>query len=90
MRMRIKTQHIVRILQEHLFDGRELSQTQLRAAECLLRKTLPDQSAVAHTGSLELTKPEELTDTDLANIASGSSNRVIEASEREEEPSELH
>jgi hypothetical protein len=88
--MRIKTQHIVRILQEHIFEGREMSQIQLRAAECLLRKTLPDQSAVAHTGSLELTKPEELTDTDLANIATGSRNRAIEAQGSEEEPSELH
>jgi hypothetical protein len=90
VRQRIKTSHIVRVLQEHLFNGLELSQTQLRAAEVLLRKTLPDQSAVAHTGSLELTKPEELTDIDLANIATGSRNRVIEASSSEEEPSELH
>jgi hypothetical protein len=90
VRQRIKTSHIVRILQEHLFDGLELSQTQLRAAEVLLRKTLPDQSAIAHTGTLELSKPEELTDTDLAHIATGSRNRAIEAPNGEKEPSELH
>jgi hypothetical protein len=90
VRQRIKTSHLVRVLQEHVFGETELSATQLRAAECLLRKTLPDQSAIAHTGTLELTKPEELTDIALANIASGSRNRVTEAPAGQEEPSELH
>jgi hypothetical protein len=31
-----------------------------------------------------------MSDTDLARIAAASSNRVIEASSSEEEPSELH
>src|SRR5271170_126148 len=90
VRQRIKTSHLVRVLQDHVFGTCELSATQLRAAECLLRKTLPDQSSVAHTGSIDLVKPEELSDNDLAHIATAGSTRAIEAPGSEEEPSELH
>lgn len=90
VRQRIKTAHIVRRLQSHISGRLELSPTQVRACEILLRKTLPDQSAIAHTGTLELTKPEELSDIALANIASTSSNGITEAPSGTKEPSELH
>src|SRR5450631_4859454 len=86
VRQRIKTSHLVRVLQDHVMGLCELSNTQLRAAECLLRKTLPDQSAVSHSGAVELIKPEELSDTILANIASTGSSRAIEAPDSQEEP----
>jgi hypothetical protein len=67
-----------------------MSPTQLRAAEVLLKKTLPDLSSIAHTGTLELVKPEELSDADLANIATSGRSGTFEAPISEEEPGELH
>ena len=90
VRQRIKTGVLTKRLEDHALGVLELSQTQIRAAEILLRKTVPDLLGVAHSGSVELTKPEELSDVALANIATGSSNRVIEAQDGQEEPSELH
>jgi hypothetical protein len=72
-------------------DGKvELNATQVTAALGLLRKSLPDLTSITHSGSLETTKPEELSDDRLAHIAGSSSSRVIEAQISEEEPSELH
>jgi hypothetical protein len=81
---------LARRLQNHVLGKIEMSPTQLRAAEVLLKKTLPDLSAVAHTGFLELVKPEELSDADLANIAIGGRNGTNEASIGEEEPDSVH
>jgi hypothetical protein len=67
-----------------------MSPTQLRAAEVLLKKTLPDLSAIAHTGVLELVKPEELSDAELANIAIGSGDGAVEAPISEKEPGSVH
>jgi hypothetical protein len=90
VRRRIQTAHIVTVLQKHIRGKLELSPTQVRAAECLLRKTLPDQSAVTHSGAIEMTTPDELTDSLLAHIASTGSDGAIEAPASEKEPSELH
>ena len=62
---------------------------QQKAIEILLRKTLPDLTAVAHSGSIQ-SKPDELSDADLLHIATGSSARVAEAPDSEEVPDELH
>jgi hypothetical protein len=90
VRQRIKTSMLVNRLTDHAAGQCEMSASQITAALGLLRKSLPDLLGVAHTGSIEMTKPEELTDVALANIASGSRNRAIEAPDSEEEPSELH
>jgi hypothetical protein len=90
VRQRIKTSHIVSVLQRHIRGALELSPTQVRAAEILLRKTLPDQSAIAHAGTLDLRKAEDLSDSALAHIASSSGDRITEASGSQKEPSELH
>lgn len=89
MRQRIQTSHIARRLQNHVLGLLELNATQIRAAEILLRKTIPDLSAVAHSGTVEL-RPEELTDAALAHIAATSGNRAIEAPLCQKEPGELH
>ena len=47
---RIKAALLVNKLQEHVLDGKELSATQIRAAEILLRKVVPDQAATHHSG----------------------------------------
>ena len=90
VRQRIKTSMLINRLQQQALGELELEPGQQRAIEILLRKTLPDLLGVAHSGALELTKPEELTDVALANIASGRRSRAIEAPGSEEEPGELH
>lgn len=51
MRERIEVSHIVDKLQGHVKDPEHtpLLNTQLKAAEILLRKVMPDQKAVEHT-----------------------------------------
>jgi hypothetical protein len=89
VRERIKTSHLVRGLYRHFKGLQELSPTQLRAAEILLRKTLPDQSAIAHTGRIGIEKPEELSEAELDRriaLASGKETQTP----GEKELSELH
>jgi hypothetical protein len=50
-RAKIRTSQLLNRLNDHIFKKVELSQTQMRAIEVLLRKTLPDLSAVEHTGA---------------------------------------
>lgn len=49
-RSKIKTSQLLNRLNDHVFDGVEVSVTQMKAIEILLRKTLPDLSAVTIGG----------------------------------------
>lgn len=51
-RTRIKVGNIINRLQKHVDGDIEMSATQLRAAEILLRKTLPDLTSVEHSGEV--------------------------------------
>lgn len=51
-RLKIQTSQLINRLQSHVNGEAELSATQIRAAEILLKKTLPDLSAVEWTGEL--------------------------------------
>jgi hypothetical protein len=90
VRQRIKTAHIVQRMQKHISGKLEMSATQVRACEILLRKTLPDQSSIAHTGQIEMVKPDELTDSQLAHIASSGSPGVIEPKGSQKESGSVH
>jgi hypothetical protein len=50
VRERIKTGVILDRLEKHTLGELDLTQTQLKAAEILLRKTIPDLKAVEHSG----------------------------------------
>lgn len=50
-RSKIQTSQLLNRLNGHVFDGIELSQTQLKAIEILLKKTLPDLTSIAMTGA---------------------------------------
>jgi hypothetical protein len=65
-RLKIKVGNIITCLQKHLFEGSKLSSTQLKAAEILLRKALPDMTSVEHSGEIVTSKvirAPELSDT---------------------------
>jgi hypothetical protein len=51
-RQKIQTTQLVKRLEKHIFsdDGEVMTASQVRAAEILLKKTLPDTQSIAHTG----------------------------------------
>lgn len=49
-REKIRTSMLINRLQNHVVGRIEMSATQLRAAEILLKKNLPDLQAVVHSG----------------------------------------
>ena len=53
VRERIQTSMLMNRLKDHVVGKVELSQTQVRAAEILLRKALPDLAAIEHSGDVE-------------------------------------
>ena len=54
-RLRIKVGNIITRLQKHVDGEVDMSSTQLKAAEILLRKTLPDLTSVEHSGEVTTT-----------------------------------
>jgi hypothetical protein len=90
VRAKIKTSQLVNRLQEFIFGTVEMSKSQVSAAIGLLRKTMPDLSAMTVSGSLDLVKPEELSDAQLADIVIASRRGTIKTPSGEEESSELH
>jgi len=77
-------------LTKHALGKVEMTPTQVTAALGLLRKTLPDMSAIAHSGTIGTEKPEELDDAVLAHIATAGSARVTEAESLETIPDGVH
>jgi hypothetical protein len=66
-RDKIRTSQLLNRLNDHVFSDVEVSQTQMKAIEILLRKSLPDLSAVELSGNddhpfklvVEWQKPDE-------------------------------
>lgn len=50
VRSKIQTTQLVKRLEDHVLSGVEMSKSQVSAAMGLIRKTLPDLSAMQHTG----------------------------------------
>lgn len=75
-RKKVQTSQLINRLQDHVVGKVDMSPTQVRAAEILLRKSLPDLSAVEHSGEVT-TRPSELSDDALARIiGTGGGKRV--------------
>ncbi len=60
-RAKIQTSQLLNRLHSHVFDGVDVSQTQMKAIEILLRKTLPDLSAVTVGGDEDSPVKLEIT-----------------------------
>jgi hypothetical protein len=59
VRAKIQASQLINRLHDHAFGQVEMTATQLRAAEVLLKKAMPDLAAVTHQGDPE--KPIGLT-----------------------------
>lgn len=68
-RAKIRTSQLINRLEGHVLGNVELSATQVSAALGLLRKTLPDMSNVEHSGEIATKRSSEMTDDELATIA---------------------
>lgn len=90
VRERIQASQVAQVLIDHVVEGTELAPSRVTAALGLLKKIVPDLSAVALSGSVEMTKPDELTDAALAHLATAGSARAVESPLRAPEPDELH
>jgi hypothetical protein len=54
VRLKIKAILLVQKLQAHIFDGIEMSMSQIRAAEILLRKCVPDLTTATITADINV------------------------------------
>ncbi|UGQ44962.1 hypothetical protein [Massilia endophytica] len=53
MRTKIQASQLINRLTDHALGLNDLTPTQIKAIEILLRKSLPDLSAVAHEGEID-------------------------------------
>lgn len=90
MRERISATLLLKRLQDHVVGDAELSATQIKAAEILLKKCMPDLSAVEHSGEIEHKRLEEMTDAELLAIASRGRRAVSGAEVGEAESARVH
>lgn len=52
-REKIRVTQLINRLEKHALDGGAMEQTQIKAIEILLRKSLPDLTSVNHTGGTD-------------------------------------
>lgn len=78
-RAKIQTSQLINRLNAHVFGEVELSPTQVRSAEILLKKTLPDLSSTEHSGEVSVRRAVEMADDELAAIALRGSEGAAEA-----------
>ena len=50
-RKKIQTTQLINRLQNHAAGKNKMSQTQIKATEILLKKSVPDLQSIAHTGA---------------------------------------
>ena len=89
-RRRIRVSMLVTKLHDFIEGKVEMSMGQIRAAEILLRKAVPDLKQVEHTGEIRHQHVSELTDDQLLAIAAGRSAGIVDEAESEGESSGVH
>ena len=91
VRDRIRVSYLVTRLTKHVRGEVELSATQLRAAEILLRKALPDLASVEHTGLPDRGRDvAEYTDAELCALIASRSAGVADEAPGEDDARSLH
>lgn len=89
VRQKIQTSQLVNRLHSFVNGEIELSPHQVTAALGLIRKTMPDLTAIAHSGAIGLKKPEELSEAELdRRIAIAAGKEATDTGSQE--LSELH
>ena len=89
-KQRIRVGKLVGRLQRHALGVLEMTPTQIKAAEILLNKTMPNLKSVDHTGAIQHSHVRELSDEQLATIATGGSLGIAPEAAGEIESEDLH
>ncbi len=90
VRERIQTSMLINRLHDHAFAKVEMTATQLRAAEVLLKKAIPDLSSIEYTGEMTVTDARELSREILERIATGSGAGTAETTGCATVPAGVH
>jgi hypothetical protein len=90
VRARLKINAIISRLERCALGHLEMTKEQLTAARIILAKALPDLVAIKHSGNVNVVRPDDLTDAELASIATSRSDGVAEPPAIATEPSEVH
>lgn len=84
VRAKIQASQLVNVLQQHIFEGRDLKKSQVSAAIALLRKTVPDLSQVQGVMTNVNVNASDVSDAELAAIIAGDHTAVSSAGTSEE------
>lgn len=90
VRQRIQTAQLINRLQGCALGEIDMTPAQLKSAEILLRKALPDLQSIEHTGEVAVSDVRELSREILLNIAAGGSVGAAPADGCSGDPAELH
>ena len=90
IRSRLRISAIVTRLEKTALGQLEMTKEQIMAAKILLAKALPDLVAIKHSGNVNVVRPDDLTDAELANIARGGGAGVVGPPPSAPEPGEVH
>ncbi len=85
-REKIQTTQLVNRLAKHAVGEVEMTSTQIRAAEILLNKTLPNLQAIDVKAEVTNTDARTATDNELLDIATGGSAGTAEPESIETKP----
>lgn len=86
-RKKIQTSQLLNRLHDHIFGNVDISQTQMKAIEILLKKTLPDLSAI-QISTDDSDAPEQMSDNELVHTLN-TVRSLIASQGREEAGSDL-
>ena len=89
-RDRIKSGELMSRLESHALGLVDMKPTEIRAAEILLRKALPDLATMQHTGEISVKSVKEMTREELLAIAGSRSERAAIEGRCEEVPADVH
>lgn len=89
-RERIQTSMIVNRLTDHILGTIEMNASQVSAALGLIKKTLPDLSAMELKAEVQHSDAKELTNDQLADIAATGSAGVIKQETSKGQSSKIH
>lgn len=90
VRRRIQASQLINRLRDHALGSAEMSATQIKAAEILLKKAIPDLKGIEHTGIIQHRHATELSDAELSRIATGGSAGAPETANSPQEPPGVH
>lgn len=90
VRSRIRASMLVNRLTKYVRGEIEMQPAQVTAALGLLKKTVPDLSAIEHSGEMSYRTAADLSDALLSDIATGSGEGVAETTDRPSDTDAVH